>query len=620
MYTITKTAPIYSTSRKSTKGDRARKADEKLTSSSSVKKVKVGGANKTAKSTKSAKIFSTKTEKKTPQKSPAKIAEPLPTIEPTVQTHAPERDAATVKSAKLIKPLVKNSIIETRPNDGSPSAIKFRISYGKDTPNTRPEYFRTPTTLNGVSRLNENGGCLNCGKHSRFNGSASTATSTEMPVIANNKEEFYKYLGIDTNPPQEKLSPEPSPTDATTLYNQRRSLRVFIQQRQNEFSTKTHEKVPKDDKSPDRRLKSPSVKLNGSNDEVKLSQTSPEDSKMINVKLASPNGTNDTSALISTSHIKQRRSYEPTSSPDVESSRPNVLNKNGMNQQTSPNALRETEIKCDAATETAAATAAATATAAAASQPNSNRPGQTNTGSVGDGTRQKRVHKRKVLLPSPMMLTEMFKRYKQCFNQGFAMRKHLRLQTTKRPKKRTLNNSTAPDTSDQPQAPDISDVPNENAGENIATNGHLAHSNCEDLINTFSPNSITHSNASTDSAIVIINNNNSNTNGTAQPTIMLHATDSLQWQQDQINQIDRTHFRNPIDPKHGAVLAILTHSISPEENDVIVVVQQSQITYWHSTSKVLSMFGVNRSWQRVAGIARVNEGKAFFFGFWTFKN
>lgn len=582
------------------KVEKSRKTDEKPKTSRAAKKTKIN-AEKTKR---------TPNTKKVPSKSPAKMEKKTPekVSKQTPKTETPngnEKKAAVVQPVKLVKPLVNKSIIETWPSEG-PSAIKFRISYRKDTSNPAG-CITAPSTSNGI-RLNESFGCANCSKHSRMNESVS---STEMPVIVNNKqEEFYKYLGIDTNPPQEKTSPEPSPTDANTLYNQRRSLRVFIQQRQTEFTTKTHEKESKDDKSPDRRLKSPPSKMGNSNEDLRMSQ-SPSKEMRTDASAITPqkNGMIDKSSALISSHIKQRHSYEPTSPPDIDSSKPNVLTNvliNGVNK-TSQNLLKETEKQCDAAT----------AAAAVAGQSNSNR-------AAGEGTstgvvRPRRIHKRRLLLPSPMMLTEVYKRwYKQCCKQGFVMRQHLRQQAiAKRAKNRQLSSSIPQDTSTQRQALDTG-LPIENVVRNSVANGHLAISNCEELMNTFSPTSITHSNASTDSAIVI---NNLNINDAIQPIITCNAANSLQWQHDIRNQIDKSQFRNPLEQKHGAVLAILTHSTSPEDNDIVVVIQESQITYWYSTSKILGMFGVNRSWQRVAGIARNNEGTIeCFSNFFPTKN
>lgn len=416
----------------------------------------------------------------------------------------------------LAKSLVKNSIVEIRSSNAFLSTIKFRVNYSQKS---HCDGFKMPTTPN-TSR----DGCANCSKHSRYlNDSFSPALSSEMPVIAtNNKEEFYKYLGIDTKPPsQEKVSPEPSPTSD----NHRRSLRVFIQQRQNEFTRK-------DDKSPPQKSpKSPDTQ-NG------LKRQSPKENGLIKT------------------NIKQRRSY------DGETSKSNKL----MDETST----KETDMDCEVATGGA-----------------SNRFGESSS-TVATTNRTLRVQKRRVFLPSQMMLTEMFKRYKQCFKQGFAMRQHLhRQQNIKRIKKRPTNNSR--DSTTDVQKPQTN-------GEKEITG--------EDLMNTFSPTSITHSNASTDSAIVV----NSNINELRQSTITLSTATSLQWQKDQANHIDKSQIRNPLDPKHGTVLAILTHSVSPNNDDVVIVIQESLISYWYSTSKVLCMFGIARAWTKVAEIQRIQDG------------
>lgn len=599
----TKPAPVFSSSRKSKKEEKSRKTDDKSTSSTKkpkeTKETNKSPAKatpkknekplnnaktneKSAKSTKSVK--STKSQKTTtrataaavevPTKSPATMK---PTQSPVVE-RTRERLSAII--VPVIRPqLVNNRIIETREANEIPSAIKFRVSYGKDTPN-RSNSFKIPTTPN-TSRISD-GGCANCSKHSRnvdkLNESVSTLSSCEMPVAANhNQEEFYKYLGIDTNPPHEKLSPEPSPTDANALYNNRRSLRVFIQQKQNEF-TRANEKSPRDDRSPDKsRMKSPIGKSHSSNGE---SPNGPQWQTPENGKKRDEQMLNGAIKPIS-SHIKQRHSYEPPSSSDGDGFRPNNV-PDGPNNNLS---RKETETECDAHVQQNA------------TDSSSNR--------VDDGSGPSkvtaRVPKRKIVLPSPMMLTKMFERYKQCFKQGFAMRQGF---VKKRPKRTSNTNNPQPKvTSTQVQT---TEKPVETNGELSTDDIQPIINTCEELINTFSPTSITHSNASTDSAIVV----NSNVNDTLQqPKITLTQSDSLQWQQDQANHIDKSTFRNPLDPKYGAVLAVLTHSVSPNNDDVVVVIQQSQISYWYSTSKVLSMFGVARSWIKIGDVQRFEEGE-----------
>ncbi|XP_055304817.1 uncharacterized protein LOC129569712 [Sitodiplosis mosellana] len=575
----TKPAPVFLSSRKSKKEDKSRKTDEKPSNSTKKTKADTKEAKKTPpkvtpKKNEKPQNRTTAKEKSQPPPPPvASVPAPAatPTVEPPTKPIVVERmSAIVVPVVRPMQPLVNNRIVESRPASEIPSAIKFRVSYVKDT-SIRSNSFKTPTTPN-TSRISD-GGCANCSKHSRLNDSFLTTSSLPPPPATHhNQEEFYKYLGIDTNPSQEKSSPELSPNDANSLYNHRRSLRVFVQQKQGKFTRATNEKSPRDDKSLDKAgMRSPMVKSYTSNSDstnvYNHKQQTPENGKLRDEQ--TPNG-----AMKSiSSHIKQRHSYEPPSS-DGDGSRPNN-EPSGSNNNSS---LKETDTECDATKENAT---------------DSNR--------FGDGSGPSKVARvqKRIVLPSPMMLTKMFERYKQCFKQGFAMRQgYARRKSTF--KKRSSNNLQPKETSTQEEN---AEKPAEINGEHSTDDTPIT--TCEELINTFSPTSITHSNASTDSAIVI----NSNINDMTQPTVTLDASNSLQWQQDLANHIDKSQFQNPLDPKHGAILAILTHSVSPNHDEVIVVIQQSQISYWYSTSKVLGMFGVARSWMKIGDITRVQEDK-----------
>lgn len=602
-------APVYSTSsRKSRKEDKTKKTDDKPVSTSA-KKLKVDTKDvdkklakvspKVVKSTKKDKV----SEKEKPNdgkkvRSPPKNEPKKPSNQSKVMNITPFVDQSMSSPLK-----VSNNIVETRPADGIQSAIKFRVSYGKEGLN-RSESFKIPTTPHNTKTLMI--GCANCGKHSqsieKMNESVSTNSSLEMHLMGGNKrEEFYKYLGIDTKPIQEKSPPIPSPTESNALYNHRRSLRVFIQQKQNEFS-RSNEKMSKSPSDQDgSNVKSPNAKLNGES----ILRAVTENGRMClsdDEMLSQINGTMKSSTMIS-SHIKQRHSYEPTSAMDLNRSNAIVKVFSGLtNNNDASNAFQETDdIRCNVPANARRSTIGHALT--------SNRCGETSgMTNNSDQTRPRVLPKRKIVLPSPMMLTEMFKRYQQCFKKGFAMRKQQRQNAAKKLRKRPSNTNLPTDSQ-------TIDASNSNA---IAQqNGTMAQSSsmlsCDDLVNTFSPTSITHSNASSDSAIAV----NSNVNDLCQPKITLTSSGSLQWNQDLVSHIDKSQFRNPLDPKHGAVLAILTHTVSPSTDDVIVVIQQSQISYWYSTAKILNMFGIARSWIRVADIVRLNNGNDLFiiFGF-----
>lgn len=581
-----KPAPTTSTSpQKSKKEQKSRKTDDK-----SPKKAKDD-----KESTKSpAKVSPAKSINQPMEKiSVEKSAEKAP-----VEQSRPDRMTVITRTSSPLDPsplklLPRSSIIETRPNDGTPSSIMFRISYGKDT--TIRTCYNTPSTSNTINA----NPCTNCQHYlgaATLNDSIATNVSADKLVIGgNNREEFLKYLGIDTKPSQEKVSPEPSPTDANSLYNQRRSLRVFIQQRQYEF-TKGCEKPAKEEKTPEKRhLKSPSLMKAGGSNEITSNahfcqQRTPENGKKCaNVDEISPlsNGTMKTSI---SNYVMQRRSYEPPSQTDPNRPTESCSLSNGI----SSNAHKQTEMEC-------VASASAAQAINTEAENNSNRLGESSGTTTAQDKPVPRVQKRKIILPSPMMLTEMFKRYKQCFKQGFAMRQQMRHQATRRPKKRP-NNTVA---TSKPSAGQTSQQPNGTSAEKKADDIQTAVTTCEDLMHTFSPTSITHSNASSDSAIVV------NLNGIepCPPAITLTSADSLQWQQDRTKHINKSQFRNPLDPKNGTVIAVLTHTTAPEMDDVVIVIQESLVSYWYSTAKVLSMFGVARSWLQIGQIQRFNNGK-----------
>lgn len=562
----TQPAPVFSLSRKYRKNktdqkeQKSRKTDDKPRSSTKKPKDK-------------------RTEAKKIKASLKRQVKPVIKSVP-VKSPIPPKSVGRKKTPKrsLLQPLksqVEYNIGVSRPTNDIPSGIKFRVSYGKDVP-IRPESFKAPTTP-------YTSGCANCSKHAnKLNDSLSSSLSTDMPEMSSsNQEEFYKYLRIDTNPSQEKMAPsEPSPTDA----NNRRSLRVFIQQKQNDFTRSADDKSIKDDQSP--RLKSPTATSNSPN----ILESNVHNQLLDNSKIL-PQINGKTKSILISSHIKQRHSYEPPSELNVDASRPN-----GIDNILSIS-LSESETEFDAPKQDA----------------NSMKFGESSDVTV---TKVVRRPKRKIILPSPIMLTEMFKRYKQCFRQGFAMRQQLRKQTLKRIKKRPPNIIVQPNNSTN-QTENIDSI------KTVETNGiknidpkQPSISTCDDLINTFSTTSITHSNASsTDSAIVV----NSNVNALGKPQITLKSTNSLQWQRDQINHIDKSQFRNPLDPKKGAVQAILTHSVSPNNNEIVIVIQESQISYWYSTAKVLTMFGIAYTWSKIGEIPRITEGEGndsgYFFKF-----
>lgn len=598
------------------------------------------------------------------------VSMPTLTTNPLLQQSIESVDAST----PLRMPFKTNGVIDRRPSNGPASAIKMRINYNKDTPSSsfRASAFainhkQCSTPLNGITRLStaNNSGCANCSKYSGLNDSMLTNVSLPqcnmlpMMMASNggscNREEFYKYLGIDTNPSmQEKTTSPPqqtSPSDAA--YNHRRSMRVFIQQRQNEFLRLS--------KSPDKsaQLQSPPpprTKYNGTSAAHNVS-ASPSDSMKRRCALDNDLRMDATDLVLSTScpamstsangieaessasnlissHIKQRRSYNNQST--VADGGNNAVNNGARNL---PNNLtNSTEHQNGAPTKVMMDESINdVATGETSSKPSQSPAPMNRLNSRRDSldrTRLLRSQKRKVILPSPMMLTEMFKRYKQCFRQGFAMQKQLRQHmknmakapTTDADAQNQLNGSVMADidlsvTNQQNDSradasvstANATEFPNLSSCDDDLTDTHLiTPSNSSLSVNSKS------NNLCTDTAAIA-----SVSQVTMQPPppllppppppppsskVTLSSSDSIQWNRDLTKRADKVQFQNPLDPMHGAVLAILTHSTSPSEDDVIVVVQEKQITYFYSTAKVLCMFGIARSWIRVSSIARVVTG------------
>lgn len=601
---------------------------------------------------------------------------------PTMTELQSLQQAIPASSTPLKLPFKTNGFVDRRPSNGPPSAIKMRINYNKESLNSSKEapayrastfatttaYKLSSTPVNGISRLNAtNSGCLNCSKFTTgLSDSMLTNVSSHrdmLPMMAGggscNREEFYKYLGIDTNPMPDKTtsSQQTSPLDTATAYNHRRSLRVFIQQRQNEFSRLS--------KSPDKSatLQSPTRTKDASpSDSMKRRCALDNDLRLdlISGSLLSltsisppsqPNGlVKAQSASSISSHIRQRYSYDPAAAIAAL-----------VQQQSSASTLSAT------ATTTAAAAVvnngarsftndSLTSTANQIPQPNNvllneaiastsaadpaNKPSPSPSNRLNsrrdslDRTRLLRTQKRKVLLPSPMMLTEMFKRYKQCFRQGFAMQKQLRqhmknmtkVQATdadaNQPESNgTMTNIQIPVTNTSQQNDDT------HADASTAGATEFVDLSCEDLNDAHFINP-------SGSAIVVNSKSNNGSAAVAQlppppappSNITLSSSESNQWNRDLAKRVDKVQFHSPLDPMHGAVLAILTHSTSPTEDDVIVVIQETQISYWYSTAKILCMFGIARSWIRVSSIARVCTGTDleflsfstifFFISFW----
>lgn len=272
------------------------------------------------------------------------------------------------------------------------------------------------------------------------------------------------------------------------------------------------------------------------------------------------------------SHIKQKHMYAiPAAEPD------NVIKEQSTNDAT-------TFINPDAI-ETGTKTAPATTNRPNSSWDSLNR------------TRLLHTQKRKVILPSPMVLTEMFKRYKQCFRQDFVMQNPLS-------NMKNMAKAPATDTDAHNQANiEIPVTYQQNQSSNAANaTKFLDLSNSVIVVNSKSNNSCTDAEGMFASV---------SQQATFPPPlhVTLIVSDSIQLNRDVAQRADKVQFQSPLDPMHGAVIAILSHSTSPSENDVIVVVQESQISYWYAMAKILCMCCSARSWIRVGSFSRNVTGR-----------
>lgn len=503
------------------------------------------------------------------------------------------------------------AIVETRNPSEIPSAIKFRVSYNKNpSPTKVNQQFACAdhTTLNGsryhmIDTSPNRSGCFNCTTTSQFNSSMSMASPHGMRAIsANNREEFYSYLGIDTNPsPPEKTSPEPS---TSTGNQQRRSLRVFIQQNQvKSINNKSNEdlyKMPNETKS----KKSNSISPNNRSHHLALG-----------IQTVRQNGSQALNMISGniTSHIQQRRSYEAVSPTKAGPSKfnGNMAGSNGDGNRTLNYGLNKTEqhrMRCDAKENPLSK-----------STPNlANMDG--NSEQTPSEQRPVRIIRRRAsLLPSPMQLDQILKRYKKCLRQGYAITKQLTKKVRKNPVADKPSTSKATEAGCSVEilnySPKLFDC-DVNAVNNHSTNKHANEqenesANC--LISstecvTNNINSLA-SDAPHTNGLVDGDNVSVHMNGVQHvaPLITIDANRSLEWQRDQANQIQKSQMQNPLNMKNGKVLAILTHSRAPNQDDILVVIQENLVSYWQRASRVLGMFGATQNWKSIGEITRVSR-------------
>lgn len=690
--TRARSAKAKSTRAKSTraKSTRAKSTRAKSTRAKSTRANSTKAKSTRAKSTKSMKI------KKSPKKTP-------------------------ISRAQLIEQLNRDAnIFDKRLQTGNnrnyspiqnPPTIMFRVNYTKKLEAiNRAESFKTPPTSNEFHRILAIATNKEPLVRHRFNHPLFSTHSTSFNEFGrissnmknNSREEFYKYLGIDTNPtPEKQPSPESIANDSNSLNNQRRSLRVIIQQKQIESTTKSSERLMK---SPDivspngiisrafgqwpnqisvaKSVRKMSHEFDDLHDNAKLRKFS----SMMKLTDSPFNRSTSTLASIdmisnqSASHIMQRRSYDRIGNRDgigsafdrynskVLSSQQQLNNSNAgsisgrlvddrpTQQQHQANGCF---IKSPNQTESKRLESMSNSQMNAIECDVNGKLLQRRVAdkhieeTVARPKDRKKVFKRRIFVPNAITLNHILKRYKQCLRHERAFKTNLQnvqqrlgSKTKKRTALRPIVNvqcnaetkltiksnhsdgskvddpiACEPSTSTTIQLK-IDKIDNDlngnaNAGAAAATTVARTTTNnanrkndmfvspSEEQMNTFSPNSITHSTASTDSAIVINHLNEP----TAPITVAVTTSKSLEWHHDQTKSINKFAFVNPLNATNGPVLAILTHSSQPNENDIIVVVQKSLVSYWCAPSKVLRMFGAAQTWIPIGQIRRMDNGQ-----------
>lgn len=577
-------------------------------------------------------------------------------------------------------------VIATNPE--IPSAIKLRVNYNKDL-NTSAlsmkssENFKAPTTPL-MTNAKDASFCSGC------------QTDLSIGNVKSSREEFYSYLGIDTNPvPETQKSPESSHADTSLSSAQRRSLRVFIQQKQIESITKSNERLnrslgdltsnsksvvansfsaqmsssflknPKCDEPnqptahktvrrlsnefnamlDNNKIRKLSTAQNGFRD-FSLNMSWPWNIPKFNANsIAPPLRSVEKISNNQKSLIMQRRSYEPRASHDAAYNKQNVYNCKVLSSPQSPeskiNERRPTmmfngrTINQTQETDTNRNSQMRSMATYDVKQSSTLCPVKKET-----AKRRTKVIKRRIIrMPNALTLAEMFKRYRQCLRQeksqktqrplGKRMKKRKALRPivnvqsiaeTKQTIKSNGNEASKvvyrttecePSTSTT-VSQQLNKVENDLNVIASTTNKRdekcsIFPPPCEEPTNAFSPNSITHSNASTDSAIVL-----HNLNEPARPVnVAVTTLKSLQWRQDQTKSINKSEFVSPLSSRNGQVLAILTHTLSPDHNETIVVIQELMVSFWCSPSKVLRMFGEPQSWQMIGQIGRLVRGRSY---------
>lgn len=538
----------------------------------------------------------------------------------------------TQKKAYRPTEFVKRLTNDSSTTEQAPSAIKFRRSYGANNTNNS-------TIVNGEAskQFSASVGNLNAsfqsngGTPTRYIGNLTFPSANGVDMMPGpSRDEFYNYLRIDTNPPVEK-SPEVQQTTPDPANNQRRSLRVFMQQRQMESVTRSQETIGKSDDEEEEDGKRPAKSPCKSVRNLPIRQPQLKESKTAALALRRRsegfilsqrpkesddllNGTEKTP----TTHILAKRSYHRSTytlmgdepSQDVSESDPLPSNQND-NVQTMEIEANATAEQCSTPIETDAS----------ASNTITNKSIATNT-----------VSKRRMLIKSPLMISEIVRRYRNCVRRGVPVKQFANPRIFRRIPRRTFARPEYHEGAAIVQ-PNVDVGNNDLNGANEMSMAVVQPVTSRSIdtqtdvpmqppIIPFSATSITHSTASSDSAVVL---NRAAPELVPEPVlpptlprVTMTASQSLQWYQEHSIGVDRSKCLNPLQVKHGPVKAILTQSIADNQNECIVVVQESMVSYWFSPAKMVGIFGVARTWLPIGQHERcLGNGElwAFLFSF-----
>lgn len=519
---------------------------------------------------------------------------------------------------------INNAISENSP---SSSAIKLRYDYGKKLSPKSVNNFKVPKTPKEKS-CDDGVQCFRMTPTMVSNSNLdeqdreSVASSNEVAEIyksKNSREEFYKYLGIDTNPPHEKQSPA-STAETNSSNRMRRSLRVKIQQSianrlarpieatnetkncQNDKNTKNRlrnvESVASNEQNPKRskrmnekEIQSPVSKLikisynkNSTDRTMNASSTTiPKEYKSIS--LVRNSGGNTTNGC----HVFERRTYN-SSIDKADQKVMELKSKYVYRSKILANSCSQ-QINAD----------------------NNSNENNVSEPIIENITGIKSIKDEGTTQPKPYVKTNINRTRRKVLNINLIQKRYIRyirrnniLRSHIIKMRLKLNHPK--NTAAQLRAPieSYSEIPSNvelqvdqnSVKQNIIEENSLKQ---RPLTNnryleecTFSPTSITHSNASTDSAIA---DSNGCANSNAEASVKIQQSTS--------------HVSDPIgiNPFSGErVDAIL--QLPNSNHQSFIVVQETKISVWRMTAQRWTIFGDPQRWQCIGQTERRCIGTA----------